>query len=439
MKGFPYRTNDEIRAAAEGLGLALPWSDDLSILSKEVKGENYTLPNALCAQPMEGNDSDEGGAPTKLTTRRYEKIARGGSGLIWVEAVAVSQPARANPRQLMLTRDNMDAYRKLADDTRKAAADAGWARPLIIMQLTHSGRNTTQTRIAASAHKVMNPHQNLPMDYPIITDEELKATQTMFAQAAVMAREAGFDGVDIKCCHLYLLSELLGAKNRPGPYGGDWAGRSRMQIETTKAITDACGKDFVYAVRLNACDAMDGGFGTDEHLEPVLTEAMDLCRIMRDMGVTLFNVTMGTPYYNPHVNRPYASHPKGEGYDQPENPLRGVMRMLNGCKTIQSAMPDSVFVSTGYSYLRQFAPQVAAGLMLEGGCKVAGVGREWLAYPDYANDILKGEGMVSKKCCVTCGYCTYLMRRGLPVGCPIKDEDYKPYLKEAQAREAAKK
>ncbi len=144
-------------------GVPLPWSDDITRLGRAVRGANFTLPNALCAQPMEGNDAGEDGAPTALTLRRYQRAAAGGSGLIWAEAVAISQSARANPRQLMITRENVSAFRRLAEETRKAAEGAGLPPPLLVMQLTHSGRNTTQRRIAASAHAVMNPHQRLPM------------------------------------------------------------------------------------------------------------------------------------------------------------------------------------------------------------------------------------------------------------------------------------
>lgn len=436
MKGFPFHSGDDVRRLADELGLTLPWSEDVSILAKPVAGQGFTLPNALCAQPMEGNDSTEDGAPTDLTIRRYAKLAAGGSGLIWLEAVAVSQEARANPRQLMLTRDNLPAYRRLAQAIYAAAEEAGWPRPLLIVQLTHSGRNTTQRRVAASAHPVMNPHQGLPMDYPLITDEELKAVQAQFADAAQMLREAGYDGVDIKCCHLYLFSELLGAATRPGPYGGDFEGRVRMELETAQAVRDAAGSDWVYAARMNAYDGMEGGFCTGEGLAPQYDEAVALAKRLQGMGVSLFNITMGTPYFNPHVNRPYASHPKGEGYDQPEPPLAGVIRLLEGCAVVQKAVPEAVCVATGFSYLRQFAPQVAAGLLEEGGARSVGFGRGWLAYPEYAKDILTTGRMDAKRCCVTCGYCTYLMRRGQPVGCPVRDEAYTPYLKAMKAKEA---
>ncbi len=425
---FPYRNAASLLDQAGRLGLSLPWSENMAILSHQVEGDGFALPNPLCAQPMEGNDADEAGAPTELTIRRYRRVAAGGSGLIWVEAVAISHQARANPRQLLLTRKTLPAYAHLMREILAAAEAAGRPRPAVVVQLTHSGRNTTGTRIAASAHPVMNPHQKLPMDYPIIRDDELLSVQRQFAQASAMLREAGFDGVDVKCCHLYLLSELLGAKNRPGPFGGNWENRSRMQLETTQGAIRAAGADWLYAVRLNASDMMAEGFGTSADMQPDYAEPVDLVRRLSAMGVKLFNATMGTPYYNPHINRPYAGHPRGEGYDAPEDPLLGVARLLGGARAIQEAAPDAVCVATGLSYLRQFAPNVAAGLLEDGWARAAGFGREWLAYPDYALDAARG-AMSPSKCCVTCGLCTYLMRRGEAVGCPVRDGEYRPRLR----------
>ena len=86
-----------------------------------------------------------------------------------------------------------------------------------------------------------------------------------------------------------------------------------------------------------------------------------------------------------------------------------------------------VCLATGFSYLRQFAPEIAAGLIEQGGAQVIAFGRGGFAYPDFARDILSGEGMQAKKCCVTCGLCTKIMRAGGRPGCPVRDgERYLP-------------
>ena len=130
------------------------------------------------------------------------------------------------------------------------------------------------------------------------------------------------------------------------------------------------------------------------------------------------------PYYNPHVNRPYATG----GYETQECAVEGVARLLDGCRQAQARAPQAVCVATGLSYLRQFAPQVAAGLMEEGGARVVGFGREAFAYPDFARDILEKGEMTASKCCVTCGLCTRIMRAGGRPGCPVRDAEF--YLPE---------
>jgi len=182
---------------------------------------------------------------------------------------------------------------------------------------------------------------------------------------------------------------------------------------------------------MNAADCMPGGFATGGGLEPDMEEALLLASRLVEGGVTLLNITMGTPYYNPHVNRPYASFPKGEGYPPPEEPVVGVKRLFTGCALIQQSFPDTACVATGFSYLEHFAPYAAAGLVSAGLAKVCGFGRQSFAYPDFAKDIAQKGAMEKRKSCVTCGLCTYLMRRGQPVGCPVRDtEMYRPLLRE---------
>jgi hypothetical protein len=147
------------------------------------------------------------------------------------------------------------------------------------------------------------------------------------------------------------------------------------------------------------------------------------------MGVSLFNITMGTPYLNPHVNRPYN---KG-GYVADEPPIAGVKRLLDGCRAAQQAAPDAACVATGFSYLGELAPKVAAALVKSGGARVAGFGRMAFAYPDFVKDIIEKGEMDKKKCCVTCSLCTKIMRGGGFVGCPVRDEAYKGELKKVMA------
>ena len=425
--GFPYHTLDEVYQAAEKTPWGLPRPGRLETLGRRVKGDGFELKNAMAIQPMEGCDADEGGAPTDWTTRRYRRFAKGGAGLVWIEAVSVLPEGRANPHQLMITEENLPAFKKLADDIREAAREEGMEAPRVIVQLTHSGRWSRpvdeKKPIRAWRSEVLDRHQGLPEDWPIISDEELERLPALFGRAAELCMRAGFDGVDVKACHLYLISELLGAKERPAPYGGGYENRTRIYLEMVDACRQALAGRGILAARLNLYDGEAGNWGVGENLSLATREPLRLVRDLYAHGVRLLNVTMGTPYYNPHVNRPYATG----GYEPPENPIVGVSRLLHGCALAQKEAPGMVCLATGFSYLRQFAPEIAAGLIEQGGAQVIAFGRGGFAYPDFARDILSGEGMQAKKCCVTCGLCTKIMRAGGRPGCPVRDgERYLP-------------
>ncbi len=328
----------------------------------------------------------------------------------------------------MLTQENVGEFRRLTDAMREEAAKNGEAAPVMIAQLTHSGRWSrpvdAKEPIRMWTSPVLDPHQSLPDDYPIATDEYLASLPEKFAQSTRLAREAGFDGVDVKACHLYLYSEMLGAFDRPGPYGGSLENRTRLFLESIDAAKSELSGG-ILASRINVHDAAAAKWGVGENGEVDLTEPKWLAQRMWEHGVKLFNITMGTPYFNPHINRPYVTG----GYVPPEEPLTGVARLLNGCAEIQKTVPDAVCVATGLTYLREFAPEIAAGMAERGEAKLFGFGRGAFAYPDLAHDICQKGKMEHDKCCVTCSICTKIMRQpgGRP-GCPVRDTDW--YLPE---------
>lgn len=420
---FSYKTLEEIYAACP----ALPKPGDPAILSRPVRAAGVSLKNAIAIQPMEGCDGDDTGAPGEWTFRRYRRFAAGGAGLLWAEAISVVPEGRANPKQLMLTEENVGAFRRLTDAVREESLKMGEQPPAIIAQLTHSGRWSRPVDKAAPIRAwkspILDPHQKLPDDYPIATDEYLSSLPERFARSTKLAMEAGFDGVDVKCCHLYLFSELLGAFSRPGPYGGAFENRARLLLDSVDAAKSEL-RGGILASRLNLYDGNAAQWGVGEGLEPDFSEPEKLLLLLSEKGVQLFNITMGTPYYNPHVNRPYANG----GYTPPEDPLSGVARLFAGCAFAQKLLPERLCLATGSTYLRQFAPSVIAGMAERGEAKLFGFGRGAFAYPDLARDICEKGAMEKDKCCVTCSLCTKIMRAGGRPGCPVRDTKW--YLPE---------
>ncbi len=416
----------------------LPYSQDTSILNTPYSIRGKTIPNRLVCQAMEGCDGRADGSPDELTERRYLRFARGGAGLIWFEATATLPEGRANPRQLAIREDNLDRFKALIERIKETALRECGYEPLVIMQATHSGRYSkptgTPAPLIAYHHPVFEAEKPLSDDR-ILSDEDLDRVGEHLVKGAILAARAGFDGVDIKSCHGYLLCELLSAFTRPGRYGGEYENRTRLYREAVKGAIAACPSDFMVSSRLGVYDgfAYPYGFGMakDGSLTPDLTEPIRLVRELRSWGMPLLNITMGNPYQNPHVNRPYR---KG-GYMAPEEPMVGVRRMLDGIATLQKEVPDLPLVSSALSYLGADAPHVAAAYIQNGAFTFAGFGRQSFAYPDFARDILTTGKMDPKKCCTTCSLCTAVMRAGGTTGCVVRDSQvygpiWRAYCKE---------
>lgn len=436
---FHYKTKEELKAKLEELKVTLPLSENLDVLKRPVQIGSKTAANAIAIQPMEGCDGTADGRPDALTLRRYDRFAKSGAGLIWAEAVAVVPEGRANPRQLWIHEENLADFQKFVADIKETCIRENGFEPIVIMQATHSGRYSKPQGTPAPLIAYNNPifeGDNPISSDRILSDEYLFALEEKFAEAAKLAERAGFDGVDIKCCHRYLNSELLSAYIREGAFGGSLENRTRLLRHGVKNAMDATGKDFIVTSRLNVYDGFPYpyGFGVrpGADTEVDLTEPLELIgRLHNELGMQLLDITIGNPYFNPHVNRPYDNGP----YVPDEHPLEGVARMYHCVGAVQKAYPDLKVISSGLSYLRQFSGNLAAGAIEQGYCTMAGFGREAFAYPQFANDLLHTGEMDARKCCIACGKCTELMRAGSTAGCVIRDPEYLPiYQRDVQGK-----
>lgn len=432
-KAFRFKSLRELEAFAIEIGADMNFSEDLSPLFKPVPIGSKTASNAMSVLPMEGCDSEADGSPSELVRRRYLRFASGGYGLIWWEACAVTEEGRANPHQMMITGKNLSRYASILSEIRETTLRYHGFVPINILQLTHSGR---YSRPYGHETVPIVTQRDPLLDTTAVTatasDEYLAGLVPKYVQAAKFALAAGFDGVDVKCCHRYLLSELLASHTRRGQYGGCFKNRTRLILDIIKAIKRACGGELIIACRFNAFDAhpYPYGFGCGRNdmwsFDPV--EPLKLVSAFRGAGVDLLSCTAGNPYYKyPQITRP-------GGNSEGEHPLRSVARLFAITGEIQKAAGTIPVVGSGYSWLRQYLPYAAAANLAAGNCSFVGFGRMAFAYPDAPSDIKSLGHMVSKKCCAACGMCTQIMRDHGKTGCVAKDaEIYQPLYKKYRA------
>lgn len=449
FKRFNLHSIEDLQSELNDLNLSLPLSNELNVLGESVKAGKWTLPNRFVVQPMEGIDAVlENSSPSELTFRRYKRYASGGAGLIWFEAAVVEPEGRSNQRQLMLTPKNIDIWKKLVDETRKAAREV-WGHEIVtVLQIAHSGRWSKPF----GAPKPVIIHHNPSLDkiakvdetYPLVSDDDMERLQDLFIENGRLAALAGFDGVELKAVHGYLTGEMLCAHTREGRYGGSYENRTRFIRDCTMGIADRLDSHHFVTARLTMHEPSPYpyGWGTKEvegSLDMDLKEPLRFAtELVKEANMPLFNFSIGYPRTLPYMNRPY-NNPLIGGVIPPEHPLEGIVRFQQVGRELQAALGDVPVVTAALGWLRDLMPQVASGLIKEGWVKLIGQGRQSFAYPDSVKDILENGKMDSSKCCLTCSLCSQIMKdvEGCN-GCPVRDSEiYKPELK--KGRQSAKK
>lgn len=397
-----------------------------SILDMPVDIYGKTVANRILFQPMEGCDGTTDGAIGELTFRRYLRFVEGAPGIIWFEATAVCNEGRANPRQLYINENTVESFKSVVADIKAKSLELHGFEPVIIVQLTHSGRYSKPNGTPEPIVAYRNEHwekgkENQP--FTVATDEYLATIPEMYSKAAKLAIKAGFDGVDVKCCHGYLFNELLSAFEREGSYGGNLENRTRLYFSCIDAVKNAVGAKAFVTTRLNTCDCFPYGygFGVNEKNEIDLTQTKQIIKKLREKGIELVNLTIGNPYLIPHINRPYS-------LKSPEDGKTGMKRIYDVTKEITSAFPDMKFVVSALSFEGENSIQYARNLLTEGIGTFAGFGRMTFAYPSFYKDYLETGTLDKNKVCIKCSKCSELMRAGTVSGCVIRDSEvYMPY------------
>ena len=458
---------ENFQAHLQTLNLEIPYDSQIVIGAQSplraplVRGP-FKIGNRIAVHPMEGWDATRDGAPSENTFRRWKNFGRSGGKLVWGgEAAAVSHEGRANPNQLLISPRTEKKLAELRTGLRDehiltTGSDDGL---LVGLQLTHSGRYCRPNEHARPEPRILYHHPlldrrlNLPSDYPLLTDSEIESIIEDFHRAALMASQLGFDFVDIKHCHGYLGHEFLSAHTRQGRYGGTFEGRTRFLREVVQGIR-SLAPGLHIGVRLSAIDTVPfhrdprqsgngkshigvaesfddllpyrWGFGVNPQ-DPTgtdLSEPEKFLSLLEQLGILLVNITAGSPYYNPHIQRP-ALYPPSDGYLPPEDPLVGVARQLATTRELKRRFPNLLVVGSAYTYLQDFLPNVAQAAVREGWVDFVGLGRMVLSYPEFLWDASEGNNIQRKRVCRTFSDCTTAPRNGLPSGCYPLDDYYK--------------
>jgi NADPH2 dehydrogenase len=478
------KTVEDFRRHIAGLGLELPCEDQIvagagSPLAQPVGNTTVNgkrIGNRWAIHPMEGWDGTTTGGATEEVRRRWQRFGESGAKLIYGgEAMAIRPDGRANPNQLIIVEQNKKDLAEIREILAKTHAERfGTADDLVIgYQLTHSGRfckpndkKRMEPRVAFR-HPILDRKFNVTSDAQVFTDSEIEELIQCYIRAAKIAWDIGVDFVDIKHCHGYLLHEFLGAHTRPGKFGGSFENRTRILREVIAGIR-ASGNKIDIGVRLSAFDfvpfkpdpalSQPGklgpgipedfshclpyryGFGVKEShpIEYDLTETYQFLDLCAELGVKIVNLSAGSPYYNPHIQRP-AAYPPSDGYQPAHDPLIDVARQINVVRQLKARAPKNlVLVGTAYSYLQEYLPQVAQFVVRNGWTDMIGMGRVVLSYPGILADAVEKGALTTKLICRTFSDCTTAPRNGMISGCYPLDKYYSAKPEFQQLKEIKK-
>jgi len=502
------KTVADFRKHVASLAISLPCEDGIvtgsaSPLARPIEHATINgkpIGNRWAIQPMEGWDGTTTGGATDDVRRRWQRFGESGAKLIYGgEAMAVRPDGRANPNQLIISEENKRDLAELREILVRAHKERHDNTDDLVIgfQLTHSGRFCKpndkfrlEPRVACR-HPILDRKFNVTSDAQVWTDGEIELLIQDYVRAAKIAADVGADFVDIKHCHGYLLHEFLSAHTRPGKYGGSFENRTRVLREIIEGIR-ASGNNIEIGVRLSAFDIVPFkpdpalsqpgklgpgipedfshclpyryAFGVNQNkpVEYNLSETFQFAELGAQLVVKILNLSAGSPYYNPHIQRP-AAYPPSDGYQPPEDPLVGVARQINVVRSVKEhlstwwgetpsspgqtsapsvrAREDSrptapnaavadpryslpVIIGSAYSYLQEYLPHVAQYVVRNGWTDLIGLGRMTLAYPTIIADAV-GKGALEKKSiCRTFSDCTTAPRNGLISGCYPLDKYY---------------
>jgi len=338
------------------------------------------LPNRLAKGAMTEGVADGSLRATPRHERLYRTWSEGGAGLLLTGNVQVDRRVLERPGNVAI---DVSEPRTVSREARERLAR--WARAGTVagnhlwMQISHGGRQSpwyvTREPLAPSAVRL-----DLLGNYALpraLTEAEIVDLVGRFAQAARIARDAGFTGVQVHGAHGYLISSFLSpvTNRRTDAWGGSLANRARFLLEVVRAVRAAVGRDFPLAVKLNSDDFRKGGFTSADCLEVV--------RWLNEESLDLLEISGGT-YEQPRLlgieGRP------GDAVPVRPSTLVREAYFLDYASAIRKVARMPLMVTGGFRTRSGMEAALASG-----DCDVIGLGRPLCWQPDFPRRLLARE------------------------------------------------
>lgn len=332
---------------------------DYRILFSPVRIGNMEVPNRFVVPPMGTNLANPDGTVSQELIDYWEARAKGGWGLIIVEVTAVDPVGKAIPRQPGLWDDKfIPGFKKLIDTVHHYGTK-------IAVQLHHAGR---QTSSQFTGHQPVAPSpipclvsKEMPRE---LSTSEVYELIEKFGDAAVRAREAGFDAVEIHGAHGYLIAQFMSrhSNKRVDEFGGSFHNRMKFPVEVIRNIRRKIGGSYPVIFRISADEIVTDG--------RTLDESRAAARIIEDAGVDALHVSVGVYGSMQYIVAP-ADVPPGFLLSDVEEIKRAVSIPVIGVGRIND-------------------PELARDAILSGKADLLSWGRQSLADPDTPNKIAAG-------------------------------------------------
>jgi 2,4-dienoyl-CoA reductase-like NADH-dependent reductase (Old Yellow Enzyme family)/thioredoxin reductase len=342
--------------------------------------------NRIVMAPMGTGLPELDGTSNARTAAYYRRRAEGGVGMMTLEASLISPDAHGVGPELRLHgKEFLPGLRQLVETLQPYEIPVG-------IQLWHPGRQTLLGEPVGPSAVPLSSRTPVPR---ALTVDEIRDYVGWYALSAEIAREAGFDFVEVHGAHCYLPCEFVSPLSnlREDEYGGSLENRARFPLEIVGAIRERCGADYPISYRISGEEGAEGGFTLDDSIQ--------VCRWLEEAGVDTISVSAGN-WYALHLTIGPMFLPRGY--------------LLHLARAIKAAVSVPVMAAG-----RLDDPELAEAVLERGDADLIGIGRALIADPDWPRKVESGDRRAIRPC-IACNACVDLVARAEEARCAVNPE-----------------